>query len=184
MKKLLNILNIAVLVVSVITASVFAAHIPPLWGPFTVSVLIMAGSLFLRRTKSRAELLHGNASNNPVSIFRELIRQALSSVEKLIQKNDLKSEDADLLEDLTERLTTEMDQIHPALVEALGMKPFIDVILPYARGERMIHRALSALTDRYPEEARAILRESLPFLKEAQEKLDNNPPSRDETYIG
>ena len=175
MKRLLHQLNIAVLAASVISASVLASHIPPLWGPFTASVLIMAGSLFLRRKNTRDELLDRAIDKNPVVAFGDLIRSAIATVEELSQKKSLGAQEEEMLGNLTEHLTIGINQIHPALIEALGKKHFIEVILPFARGERLLHRAFSALTDHYVEEAFSCLTECLPFLREARLKLEESP---------
>ena len=173
MSKPLKALNLLVLIISVIAASVYASHIPPLWLPFSLAVLVMIITLYVLRRNAKADLTQAQNERHPLKIFAEMVGKSLTLCEHLLKQKDYDPSDVEKLEDLSEFLTTHMERIHPQLTEILGMKTFIDIILPYARAERLMNRALSAMMDGYATEANKSLRESLPFLRETEVRLKN-----------
>ena len=173
-------LFILLLMLSVIAASVFAAHIPPLWEGFTVSVAGMIVAIWGLRKSNREKRQQSGENENPLRAFEQLVSGTFDLVQRFLNIDQWQKQTIDTLEDQTEQLTTKMAQIHPALVETLGMKKFVSVILPFARAERLFNRALSAATDGYFDEARNSLRESLPFWQETQDLL-NQIKKTDET---
>jgi len=164
-------LFIALLMFSVIAASIFAARIPPLWEGFTASVAGMIVAIWGLRKSGRQIRLQSAKDENPLRTFEQLVNDTFDLVRRLLNRDQWQEQVIDDLENHTELLTTRLAQIHPALVETLGMKNFVSVILPFARAERLFNRALSAATDGYFDEAKNNLRESLPFWQETQELL-------------
>ncbi len=171
MNKYVETFNILLMIASVIAASVWAAHIPPLWLPFGLAVAVLLFTLTVHRKGTKTRLQTARSEHHPLHVFGEMISGSLHLVSALMHKNEITPEDVDRLEDLVEANTTRMERIHPQLTETLGMKTFIDLILPFARSERMINRALSAMMDGYFDEAKRDLQESLPYLQKSERIL-------------
>lgn len=172
MSKGIKILNLSIMIISVIAASVFAAHIPPLWWPFSLSALVLTATLYILRKSAKRDLNQAQNEHHPLKIFKEMVVKSLDVCQTLLSKSGYDETDVEYLENLSELLITQMERIHPQLTEILGMKSFIDIILPYARAERLMNRALSAMMDGYGEEANESLKKSLPFLRETVTKLE------------
>ncbi len=170
---MIRIFAILYLMIFVVAASIFAAHIPPNWLAFSLSALGMIFCIILIRKQHKAELTHSTNQENPLHVFIQLTKKSSDLAEYLLKIEKWNSEMMSKLENHSESLSTKMQQIHEGLIELLGMKKFILVILPFARAERLLNRALSAATDGYFEEAKISLQESIPFWQEVNHVLNN-----------
>ena len=166
-------LYIAFIILGVIAASLFAAHIPPYWGRFAVANLfIIAGVLGLHRERQAA--LQDNHRQQVRQSLLEPFRQLHRSVEELLAGGDPGPgwPEGEALEELFRERFLEIENVRSLLQLRLGTAQFIDVSTVLARAERLINRAVSATIDGYPEEAYAALQEARPFVDQTVSQLE------------
>ncbi len=153
MRSLYNQLLIVLIALSVITASVFAAHIPPLWWPFTASVIVLSAALAGLRLLNRESGQTIAKQETPVNRFIDLIQTLIHDLETTFLNEAFSQKWLDRLEEKLEHFQLASESLRPGLVDSLGMKQFIAVITPFAQAERQLNRALSAAMDEYPDES-------------------------------
>jgi len=168
MKTTIRTVAIIVIIVAVIAASLFAAHIPPLWPPFTVSVLVLAAALFVLRHVNKESYSGADNPQNPFNRFRRLLEEQFGFLQQFNENSEL---DTGLLEDRLEHQFTEVESLRTGLVEFLGMARYVAVFTPFAQAERLQYRGLSAALDGYSEEARKSLLQAQKHLREALSQI-------------
>ncbi len=163
--------TIIIIAVSMITASIFAAHIPMLWVPFIGALVIMSAAIYGLRIINKniiiKEAVQGIGSvNSFTASVKETEKLAADFIDGTI--------DGSVLEDKLEILQSRFEKTGDKLREELGMKLYTERVIKYAGAERLMNRALSAALDGYPEEARANCRKAIPILQSLYEELEKD----------
>lgn len=146
-------LFISLIGISLIASSVFASHIPVLWLPFVISILIMAGAVTGLRLRTREEVKTSASEKNPLTKFVRLLKEEEKEVGLLLNEKTESAEWSERLEIDQQHFYTEIEEVRAGLVDVLGMKNYISVITTFAAAERQLNRALSAAIDTYYDEA-------------------------------
>ena len=162
------------MVLSAVSASVFASPIPFMKWPFVVSCVALAASMVILRKKpasdtgSEAAILAMHASYD----FRESIDRVIDAIERLIERPDKPSlkEIHSGLDLLIENELFDFAQNRDALL-ALGYGPYARIISTFSRAERMLNRSWSASVDGYEEESFESLELALDLFGELKEEM-------------
>jgi len=166
---------ILLMIVGVIAASLFAAHIPPYWGLFALaSLVILMGVVGLHRLR-RNQLRQNHQRQQVRSSLLEPFVGLQQMVERLLSGNHPQPNlpDGVELEERFREYFLQIENVRELLRMRLGTTRFIDFSTTLARAERLINRAVSATIDGYPDEALLSLREAEPFLKETVKILND-----------
>ncbi|HUU28261.1 MAG TPA: hypothetical protein VM123_10650 [archaeon] len=143
------------LIVSSITASVYASHIPVLTRGFSISLLVMIFSIWLlrRRAASAADITDPSGKKARFD-FSGTLESILKALEKLLERDEPScAEIHRRLDSLIEGQLFDFAQAREELLAALGYGPFARVMADFTQAERTLNRAWSAAVDSYPEEA-------------------------------
>ncbi|MEA2062569.1 MAG: hypothetical protein U9P14_02620 [Gemmatimonadota bacterium] len=145
------------LIVSAVAASVFASPIPVLKGPFAASLVVMAFSLWLVRSKTNnGQTPKAGSGQLQGKRFDHLacLESVAASVEKLARSGNPDCESIHRgLDPLIEGPLFDFARNREALLESLGYSPYAQVMSAFTQAERILSRAWSAAVDSYPAEA-------------------------------
>ena len=146
------------LTLSSVAAAVFASPIPVLKGPFTVSLVVMAFSLWLVRKKpSSAEMVR--QTDDAVFDHDDCLGSISTSLDRLGRQENLTCEQIHRqLDLLIDGPVFDFAQNRDSLQLLLGYGPYSRVMGDFTRAERTLNRAWSAAVDNYPQEARDSLK--------------------------
>lgn len=168
------------LTVSAVAASIFAARIPVIIGPFAVSLLIMAVSILILRSARHQVKAAGQAGGESgVFDFSACLHDVTNSLDRLVGAKEeltcgkIHSE----LDRLIEGPLFDFAQARESILAAYGFALYAQVMAEFTRGERTASRAWSAAVDGYLEEAISSLelaREVFRGLKETLEQLQKS----------
>lgn len=150
-------LLITIIGIALIASSVFASHIPVLWPPFTVSVLVLGVAIAGLRIISKEEIQASSSEKNPLNRFIRLLKEEEKEIGLLLKEEDDSAEWTERIETDQQHFYTQVEEVRSGLVDMLGMKEYIPVITTFASAERQLNRGLSAAIDSYYEEARNAL---------------------------
>jgi len=150
-------LLISAIGISLIASSLFASHIPVLWLPFSISILVMAGATIGLRLISREEVQASSSEKNPLNKFVRLLNEEEKAVSGILENEDNSAEWTEQIEIDQQHFYMQIEEVRSGLVDVLGMKKYISVITSFAAAERNLNRGLSAAIDAYYDEARKAL---------------------------
>ncbi len=160
-----------------ILAALFAAPQPPRWGAFAASVVLMAiglvGLQFSFKREKQQSPAQGLAAAD-LSVALKKLESELGAVLSQLGGGDDPPAAEDLGEQLTEIQVTYFVPVaenRDQLIERWGIKRYANFMIPFATAERYFNRGVSAAMDGYLGEAVQALKECLPHVREAIEKV-------------
>ncbi len=161
-----TLINI-VIVISLIVASFFAAHIPTNWTGFGISAFVMLTAILLQRKETKALFTDTESGKFSLRDFQSALSELKSGLEKIIEKPD--EEFAGKIEETLEELLPEVESFRLGIIEEAGVESYTEIITTYSSGERLINRGLSAAIDGFTESAKENIRKALPILERTME---------------
>jgi hypothetical protein len=170
----MKVLNIIVIALAVIAASVFASRIPPMWEEFSIAVFVLALAIFYQRKSLKKEIMEARSEGEGYTL--EAFEKFSSELEKalnLVLEKDFHDEEktASVLEEWIERISIEMDYYRVNITEQIGIGKFTEIMASFAKAERRLNRGYSALIDGYVEDAKENIRDAVRLLAEAQKTI-------------
>jgi hypothetical protein len=164
----------ALMVLSAVSASVFASPIPFMKWPFVASCLALAVSMIILRKKPVA-LGNGEAAivvGRDTYDFRGAVDTVLGTLESLRNRPERPSlkEIHSELDRLIEIELFDFAENRDELLH-LGYGPYARVVSTFSRAERMLNRCWSASVDGYDEESYASLELAQVLFKELKEEM-------------
>ncbi|NOY78726.1 MAG: hypothetical protein GXO76_12755 [Calditrichaeota bacterium] len=164
-----------VIAAGVILSSLFAAHMPPRWIEFGISIFgLGVGLISLRMIKKRELLSQESASDgarSPDKILRDA-RVKLEAVSQAVQKNGVTESEIEKLDTIQTAYFLEFASKKETLIERYGIKKYADFMIPFSMAERFLNRSISSGIDGYYEEVTRSLKNVFPYLKETIQKLE------------
>jgi hypothetical protein len=161
-------INLLIIIISltVVSAAIFAAHIPPLWAPFTGSVILLALALAYLRRLNKESIRTSEVDKNPLSRFEALVGNEIKNIQRFTSKEELTPEWKEELEREQEFFFIKVEEVRNGMIDFIGMEKYIKIISPFALAERQLNRGLSAAMDGYDDEALTALRAGKDALEE------------------
>ena len=160
------------MILAVASASVFAAHIPPMWYHFSASILVLVVAIYFQRKSLKQEILNAKEESYSLESFEKFLRELESALQKVLALGVEGEESANMLENSIERITIEMDYFRVNIAEEIGIGKYTEVITTFAKAERKLNRGYSALIDGYREAAEENLTEALRLVKNSLEVVN------------
>ena len=107
----MKVLNIIVIALAVIAASVFASRIPPMWEEFSIAVFVLALAIFYQRKSLKKEIMEARSEGEGYTL--EAFEKFSSELEKalnLVLEKDFHDEEktASVLEEWIERISKDL----------------------------------------------------------------------------
>ena len=167
---MLNKLAIALIFIGVIFSAIFASFIPIDWTNFSISIVVLIIGISLQRRGMKNALKTETNKNNTLGDFREQIIKLKKAVEKYSES--LTSEKAENIDEEISSIMPEVENFRFAIIEEIGVANFTELISVYAKGERLIRRAVSATIDEYFEDAKRYFKDSITLLDKSLEMID------------
>ncbi len=145
-------IGIALIIVGVILATIYASFTPIEWIKFSASAIVIAIGIVLQRSQAKNELINSKRENISFANFqKELI--ALQEKAEHFAKN-LSENEGVIIEEEFSDVIPDIEKYRFAIVDEIGIAEFTELITIYAKGERKINRAVSAAIDGYISEAK------------------------------
>jgi hypothetical protein len=155
----LALLSYVLLALSTVAASLFAARIPIMAGPFVASVVVMVASVVMMRVAVRARIAREVQDNDDGAFdFLASVRLVLRMLAELDESGEADCEVIHRrLDGLVDGPLFDFEEARSGLLALHGFAPYARVVSEFTRGERAVNRSWSAAVDGYPDEARASL---------------------------
>ena len=171
------LLSYILLALSTVAASMFAARIPIMTGPFVASVVVMAAAVVMMRLSFRAKLAREVQDTSSGAFdFLNCLRRVLHVLDKLDKSGTGDCDEIHReLDGLVDGPLFDFAEARDGLLALYGFGPYARVISEFTHSEGMVNRAWSASVDGYPGEARASVaraRELFAALIEVMENLE------------
>jgi hypothetical protein len=156
---MIQVISIFLIALSLFAATIFAAGEQINWIGFSAAVSVLALSIFGSKfLKTRQIKNHNSVLQQNKDAFRSTIKETTKLCDKY--SNSLSQNDLSELEKNFTMVLPDIEKISSVLIEQLGTAKYVELISIYAKAERKINRAVSALMDGYVNESKKYFAEA------------------------
>jgi hypothetical protein len=156
---MIQVIFIFLIALSLFAATIFAAGEQINWIGFSVAVSVLALSIFGSKfLKSRQIKNHNSVLQQNKDAFRSTIKETTKLCDKY--SNSLSQNDLSELEKNFTMVLPDIEKFSSVLIDQLGTAKYVELISIYAKAERIINRAVSALMDGYVNESKKYFAEA------------------------
>ena len=169
-----KVLTLVIIILAVVSASLYGAMIPINWQGFGVSSLVLLVAIIFQRKSLKKEIQEGKEGKYSLQSFLEFTNKLESNLRQILNKNFpiTNSQIEKILEKETEKISLEMDSFKNKIVEEIGVGKFTEIMTTFAKAERKLNRAYSALIDGYKEETLSDVEESIRLIDETRKIIE------------
>lgn len=156
---MIQVISIFLIAFSLFAATIYAAGEQINWIGFSAAASVLALSIFgSKYLKTRQIKNHNSVLKQNKDAFRSTIKETTKLCDKY--SNSVSQNDLSELEKNFTMVLPDIEKISSVLIEQLGTAKYVELISIYAKAERKINRAVSALIDGYTNESKKYFAEA------------------------
>jgi len=164
MKNIKSKIILASIALMVAVTTLVASYTPINWNYFIISTIVLAISILLQKREMKKSLTDNGNSELSLSNFKESLNNILLKLNE-ISKVEIGEKYSDSLIGIIDESLPNIDDYRLPLINELGIANYTQIIIPFAKAERLINRGVSAAIDGYLEESQKSIINSLSFLQ-------------------
>ena len=158
-----KILLVSVAIMVAVTTLV-ASYTPINWGYFALSVIVLAILIWLQKIELKKSLTNKANSELSLSNFNKTLNNILIKLRD-ISKKEINENYSNELLFIIDNSMPNIDEYKNSMINELGIANYTQIIIPFAKAERLINRGVSATIDGYNKESKKCISDSLSFIK-------------------
>jgi len=169
-----NVKNIVLLVsiaVMVVISALAASHTPIYWEYFGLSVIILAGLIFLQKREIKKEINEGIDSGFNYSKFKDTVEKLRIELKKISEK-EIDNDYSENLITILENYLPDMDDYRINIINKFSVADYTKITIPFSQAERLINRGHSAAVDGYFVESQESIKKALSYLDLLTEEME------------
>lgn len=178
MANIKNKILLVCIAVMVVVSALAASHTPIYWEYFGLSVIILAGLIFLQKREMKKELDEGIDSGFNYLRFKDAVRKLKSELIS-ISEREIDNNYTKKLMEVLDRYQPNMDDYRINIINKFSIADYTKITIPFSQAERLINRGHSAAIDGYLDESQQSIKKALNYLDLLNEEMqiitsDNN----------
>jgi hypothetical protein len=156
---MIQIISIFLIALFLFAATIFAAGEQVNWIGFSAAASFLALSIFGSKfLKTRQIKNHNSVLKQNKDAFKSTLEETIKLCDNY--SNSISQNDLSELEKNFTMVLPDIEKIRSVLMEQLGTAKYVELISIYAKAERKINRAVSALMDGYVNESKKYFAEA------------------------
>ncbi len=164
MKNIKSKIILGGIAILVAVTTLVASYTPINWGYFALSVFVLAILIWLQKRELKKSLTNDENSKLSLSNFNENLNDILIKLTEVSKKVIDENYSNELLF-IMDNSMLDVDDYRISMINELGIANYTQIIIPFAKAERLINRGVSAAIDGYAEESKKCIIDSLSFIK-------------------
>ncbi len=171
MKNIKSKMLLVGIAIMVAVTTLVASYTPISWGYFALSVIVLAILIWLQKYELKKSLTNNANSELSLSNFNETLSDILIKLGD-ISKKEINENYSNELLFIMDNSMLNVDDYRISMINELGIANYTQIIIPFAKAERLINRGVSAAIDGYTEESKKCISDSLSFIKLSIDEIE------------
>ncbi len=176
MQDIKNKILLVAIALMVVVITLAASYTPVNWTYFSLLSIVLALLIWLQKRELKKTLTE--SSNNGLSLkgFKESLDIVAGDLDDISKKEIDETYLSNLLSIMDNKMPN-IDEYKISIINQFGIANYTQISIPFAKGERLINRGVSAAIDGFVEESQKNIADSIELLKlsitEIKNVLDN-----------